>query len=138
MPPNGRGHSGSHAGDVDPNNLPQNFTYAGQVKQQAIQQVEAQYHLQPGDTGFAAALEKAIANVEGTVQAQQKINQQQTTLASDVGTRDAPTIGDNNYMSYSHDALYSMVNTTSPPTRSGRAASRGTASATPWSTSARR
>ena len=63
MPPNGKGHSGNHAGNVDPSNLPQNFTYAGQVKQQAIQQVEAQYHLQPGDTGFAAALEKAIANV---------------------------------------------------------------------------
>ncbi|HVV22778.1 MAG TPA: hypothetical protein VHF06_25300 [Pseudonocardiaceae bacterium] len=111
MPPHGHGRYGSDDGNVNPNELPQNYTYAADVKRQAIQQVEQQMGLKPGDQGFIAAVEKAVATISGTAQAQQQINQQQSTLASQVGTRPAPTIGNNNYMNYSHDQLYNMVNT---------------------------
>jgi hypothetical protein len=110
MPPNGQHGGNGHGAGVDPNNLPQNYQYAGDVRAQAISQVEQQYGLKPGDDGFFTAVAKAVATIQGTVQAQQQINNQQTTLASEVDTRPAPSIGDNNYLSYSHDALYSMVN----------------------------
>lgn len=111
MPGHGNGQFGSQNGSVNPNDLPQNYTYAANVKQQAIAQIEQQYGVKPGDPGFGALFTQVIANIVGTAQAQQQINQQQTTLASQVGTRPAPAMSSNNYMNYSHDALYNMVNT---------------------------
>ncbi len=110
MPPHGNGQYGSHNGTVNPNDLPQNYTYAADVKQQAIQQVEQQFGVKPGEAGFGALFAQVIATIAGTAKAQQQITQQQTNLASQVGTRAAPALTPNNYMGYSHDALYSMVN----------------------------
>ncbi|HEX4704840.1 MAG TPA: hypothetical protein VH352_22115 [Pseudonocardiaceae bacterium] len=107
MPPNGNGQGTGNvtAGSVQSNQ------YAGDVKQQAIADVERQLGLHPGDKGFVAAVETAIANAVGTAQATSTTAKQQSTLASQVGTRPAPSVGGSNYMSYSHDALYNMVNT---------------------------
>src|ERR1700743_1172903 len=102
MPPNGRGqsngdptapHQHQWAGDVQTNTENQTLQAGGQT-------------LPPLPPEDQQALRQAAKN-----QAAAQISQQQNQLAQQVGTRSAPAIGSNNYMSFSHDALYQMVNT---------------------------
>ncbi|HEY0804313.1 MAG TPA: hypothetical protein VGD84_04585, partial [Pseudonocardiaceae bacterium] len=48
---------------------------------------------------------------QGKAQATAQVNNQAQTLSQNVDTRQAPSVGGQNYLSYSHDALYNMVNT---------------------------
>src|SRR5882757_900702 len=117
MPPNGNGNgSGHHGQPVDPNQLPTNFQDAGQLTEQAQQQAWAQAIAKanadggkPGDY-IRAIIQGLQASAQAKVASQAKISSQQQTLAQDVNTRSAPSVGGNNYLNYSHDALYGMVN----------------------------
>jgi len=117
MPPNGNGNgSGHHGQPVDPNQLPTNFQDAGQLTQQAEQQAWAQAIAKananggkPGDY-IVAIIQGLQASAQAKAAAQTTISNQQQTLAQDVNTRSAPAVGGNNYLNYSHDSLYGMVN----------------------------
>ncbi|HEX3650280.1 MAG TPA: hypothetical protein VHV49_17770, partial [Pseudonocardiaceae bacterium] len=111
MPPNGDDQP--YWGDgrqVDPGNVT-GHKYAGQARQDAINQAQRAAGVKPGQTGLVPGVVRAVATTEGTLNAQQQLNQQTTDLASQVGTRDAPSVGDSNYLSISHQDLYDMVNT---------------------------
>src|SRR5882724_2024341 len=100
MPPNGNGNgSGHHGQPVDPNQLPTNFQDAGQLTQQAQQQAWAQAIAKanadggkPGDY-IRAIIQGLQASAQAKVASQAKISSQQQTLAQDVNTRSAPSVG---------------------------------------------
>ncbi len=115
MPPNGNGNGG-HGQHVDPNQLPTSYQDAGDLTQkaqdQAWQQAMAQAQANGGSPwNYIGAIVNGMrASAQAKAAAQSKISNQQQTLAQDVNTRSAPSVAGNNYLNYSHDALYGMVN----------------------------
>jgi len=115
MPPNGNGSHGNGQ-QVDPNKLPTNYQDAGDLTQKAQdaawQQAMAQAKANGGNpVDYLVAIMngmRASQQAKATTQAQ--ISNQQQTLAQDVNTRSAPSVSGDNYLTYSHDALYGMVN----------------------------
>jgi hypothetical protein len=117
MPPNGNGN-GSHGNGqpVDPNKLPTNYQDAGDLTQKAQdaawQKAMAQAQTSGGNPldYLAAIMNGMRASQQAKATTQAQISNQQQTLANDVNTRSAPSVDGNNYLTYSHDALYGMVN----------------------------
>ena len=107
---------GHHHQDVNPTDLPSNFQDAGSQVQQAQarawQQAVQQAENSPDPIAAVEALMRGAQQAQqGKASATAAVNNQAQTLAQNVDTRQAPSVGGQNYMSYSHDDLYKMVNT---------------------------
>jgi hypothetical protein len=115
MPPNGNGNGG-HGQHVDPNQLPTSFQDASDLTQKAQTQAWQQAMAKAAANGgspwdyIGAIVNGLRASAQAKAAAQSTISSQQKTLAQDVNTRSAPSVVGNNYLNYSHDALYGMVN----------------------------
>src|SRR6266567_547384 len=104
---------GHHHQDVNPTSLPGSYQDAGtqvqQAQEAAMQQALRQAMASPDPMAAIKALMQGAQ--QGRASGTAQVNSQAQTLAQNVDTRQAPTVGGQNYLNYSHDALYGMVNT---------------------------